>query len=86
VFVIVATPFVLGRGYRFEVNMLGKAATWLLYLSLCLVMIVHRPWPLVIFWVGFGLAVVSLVLYARKARKEIGDGQGREHSQVEVDG
>jgi CDP-diacylglycerol--glycerol-3-phosphate 3-phosphatidyltransferase len=87
VFVIVATPLVVGRGYRFEVNMLGKAATWLLYLSLCLVMVVHNgSWPLVIFWVGFGLGVTSLVLYGRKARKEIGAGRGREHSQVEVDG
>src|SRR5436309_14887756 len=28
---IAATPFALARGYRFAVNLLGKAATWLLY-------------------------------------------------------
>ena len=28
-------------------------------------------WPLVFFWVGFALAVASLVLYARKARREL---------------
>jgi CDP-diacylglycerol---glycerol-3-phosphate 3-phosphatidyltransferase len=87
VLLIAATPVALGRGYRFEVNLLGKAATWLLYLSLGLVMVVHRgSWPLWIFWAGFGLAAVSLLLYARKAREEIGAGRGTEHSQVEVDG
>ena len=29
------------RGYEFEVNFLGKLATWLLYASLALVMVVH---------------------------------------------
>ena len=28
---MLATPLVVGRGYRFEVNMLGKIATWVLY-------------------------------------------------------
>ena len=55
------TPFALRRGYKFEVNRLGKLATWLLYLSLALVMVVHGSWPLWIFWAGFGLAVASLV-------------------------
>src|SRR5438046_9488451 len=31
---IAVTPLALGRGYRFEVNFLGKVATWLLYLGL----------------------------------------------------
>ncbi len=85
--VVAATPLAVGRGYRFEVNAVGKAATWLLYTSLGLVMVVPEgSWPLWIFWAGFGLAVLSLLLYARKARKEIGGAQGRGHSQVEVDG
>lgn len=63
-----ATPFFLGRGYSFEVNRLGKAATWLLYASLGLVMLVHRGWPLWVFWAGFVLAVLSLGLYTRKAK------------------
>jgi CDP-diacylglycerol--glycerol-3-phosphate 3-phosphatidyltransferase len=74
-----ATPLVVGRGYRFEVNLLGKAATWLLYLSLGLVMVVHHgSWPLGIFWAGFGLALVSLLLYARKVRQETTAGQGNQ--------
>jgi len=77
VLVMVATPIVVGRGYRFEVNTLGKAATWLLYLSLGLVMVVHASdWPRWIFWTGLALAVASVLLYARKARKEIAISTG----------
>ena len=70
---ILATPLALGRGYRFEVNFLGKLATWFLYGSLALVMTTHEgsQWPLWFFWTGFVLAVVSLLLYARKARREV---------------
>jgi CDP-diacylglycerol--glycerol-3-phosphate 3-phosphatidyltransferase len=71
ILVMAATPFAIGRGYKFEVNRLGKIATWLLYASLALVMVVHASWPLWIFWAGFTLAIVSLVQYALKARKEI---------------
>ena len=74
VFLIAMTPLALGRGYRFEVNFLGKLATWLLYASLGFVMVTHRGthWPLWIFWAGFAIAVASLLLYARKARRELG--------------
>ena len=70
---IAATPLVVGRGYRFEVNLLGKVATWALYASLALVLVTSRgtDWPVAIFWAGFGLAAASLVLYARKARREV---------------
>lgn len=70
-FLVGATPLMLGRGYRFEVNALGKLATWLLYASLGLAMVVHASeWPRGIFWVGFALALVSLALYVRTARRE----------------
>ncbi len=68
--VVVPTPFLLRRGYRFEVNTLGKLATWLLYASLTLVMIVHAYWPQVIFWAGFVLSILSLLLYVRTVRDE----------------
>src|SRR6266550_2694975 len=50
------------RGYKFEVNLLGKLATWLLYASLGFVMVTRdgTAWPVVIFWIGFALAVASL--------------------------
>jgi hypothetical protein len=69
---LAATPIILGRGYEFRVNFLGKAATWLLYASLGFVMVTHKGavWPLVIFWIGVVLAVVSLGQYVAKARRE----------------
>jgi CDP-diacylglycerol--glycerol-3-phosphate 3-phosphatidyltransferase len=71
VFVIAMTPLMVRRGYRFEVNRLGKLATWLLYLSLGLVMVVHHAsWPQLIFWCGLALALFSLLLYVQKARRE----------------
>jgi CDP-diacylglycerol--glycerol-3-phosphate 3-phosphatidyltransferase len=71
---IAATPLVLGRGYRFEVNLLGKVATWMLYASLGFVMVTRQSthWPLWVFWTGVGVAVASLLLYIRKARRELG--------------
>jgi CDP-diacylglycerol--glycerol-3-phosphate 3-phosphatidyltransferase len=70
---MVATPLAIGRGYRFEVNLLGKGATWLLYASLAFVMCTHAgaTWPLWIFWTGFGTAVASFVFYIRKAGREV---------------
>ena len=73
------TPFALGRGYRFEVNTLGKLATWLLYLSLGLVMVVHGDWPQLIFWAGFVLAADL----ARDVRPEGPEGDRRESGNLE---
>ena len=71
--VLVGTPIVLGRGYEFQVNLAGKAATWLLFASLGLVMVTHEgtQWPLWIFWTGLVLAFVSLGDYVLKARREV---------------
>ena len=71
--VLIGTPIVLGRGYEFQVNLVGKAATWLLYASLGFVMVTHdgTSWPLWVFWAGFALALVSLGEYALKARREV---------------
>ena len=71
--IMAVTPYMMAHGYRFEVNALGKAATWLLYLGVGCSM-VTRPstdWPLWIFWAGFALAIASLGLYAVKARREV---------------
>jgi CDP-diacylglycerol--glycerol-3-phosphate 3-phosphatidyltransferase len=70
---ILLTPLAIGRGYRFEVNLVGKAATWLLYASLAFVMVTAEgtDWPLWIFWAGVALALVSLVGYGWKALREV---------------
>ena len=63
----------VARGYNFEVNFLGKVATWLLYASLAFVMVTHdgATWPLVIFWTGVGFAAVALAQYLLKAKQEV---------------
>jgi CDP-diacylglycerol--glycerol-3-phosphate 3-phosphatidyltransferase len=69
---LAGTPIVMGRGYEFQVNLLGKAATWLLYAAIAFVMVTHdgASWPLWIFWIGLALAVAALVEYAVKAKRE----------------
>jgi CDP-diacylglycerol--glycerol-3-phosphate 3-phosphatidyltransferase len=69
---LVGTPIVVGRGYEFQVNLLGKAATWLLYAAIGFVMVTRdgTSWPLWIFWIGLALAVAALAEYAVKAKRE----------------
>ena len=61
------------RGYDFEVNLLGKAATWLLYASLAFTMVTEpgTDWPLWLFWAGVALAVLAGIQYLLKARREV---------------
>jgi phosphatidylglycerophosphate synthase len=70
---LVGTPLLMGRGYEFRVNLLGKIATWLLYASLGLIMVTEKgtQWPLWLFWSGLVLAVVALGEYALRARREV---------------
>jgi CDP-diacylglycerol--glycerol-3-phosphate 3-phosphatidyltransferase len=60
---------IMPRGYELSVNFLGKAATWLLYASLAIVMVTPEgtDWPLWIFWSAVGLALAAGVLYLRSA-------------------
>jgi len=64
---------VVPRGYDFSVNLLGKAATWLLYASLFFTMVTRKgtDWPLWIFWAGVALAVLAAVFYLAKAVREV---------------
>ena len=64
---------VVPRGYEFEVSRLGKVATWGLYASLALVLVTERDtwWPLALFWVSLGLAVVAAAQYVAKAMREV---------------
>ena len=49
------------EGYELNVNLLGKAATWLLYLGIGCLIVTHRSteWPYWIFWTGLILAVCA---------------------------
>ena len=64
---------VASRGYEFSVSLLGKAATWILYLGIGCLMVTHKStsWPLVLFWVGLGLAALAAVIYVVTAWRQI---------------
>jgi CDP-diacylglycerol--glycerol-3-phosphate 3-phosphatidyltransferase len=70
---VLAYPAVRNRGYEFEVNFAGKAATWVLYAALVGVLAsdAGTAWPLVVFWAGAALALVAAALYVGKALREV---------------
>jgi CDP-diacylglycerol--glycerol-3-phosphate 3-phosphatidyltransferase len=88
VLLIAGARVVRPHGYEFSVNLLGKTATWILYLAVGCLIVTHRGdrWPLVLFWTGVGLAIAAGVVYAAGARRAMGrkTEPGRK-SQVEVD-
>jgi CDP-diacylglycerol--glycerol-3-phosphate 3-phosphatidyltransferase len=88
VLLVVGARLVQPRGYEFSVNFLGKAATWILYLAVGCVIVTYPEdrWPLVLFWIGVGVAVAAAVVYALGAWRALGrrTAAGRK-SQVEVD-
>ncbi|MES1247709.1 MAG: CDP-alcohol phosphatidyltransferase family protein [Actinomycetota bacterium] len=57
------------RGIELDVNLLGKGATWLLYAGIGFRIVTHdhTQWPLVVFWIGLGGAVVAAMFYVRDA-------------------
>ncbi|HXF98146.1 MAG TPA: CDP-alcohol phosphatidyltransferase family protein [Gaiellaceae bacterium] len=58
------------RGLELEVTVLGKAATWILYASLALLLVTAEGtvWPLALFWTGAALSLAAGVHYALRAR------------------
>lgn len=61
------------QGYELRVNLLGKTATWLLYVGIAFLIVTHRStdWPYWIFWTGLILAVVAGVVYARAGWRKL---------------
>jgi CDP-diacylglycerol--glycerol-3-phosphate 3-phosphatidyltransferase len=64
---------VVPRGYDFSVSFLGKLATWLLYAALAFVLATHEgtDWPLWLFWIGFGTAVVAGAIYVFSGLRQV---------------
>jgi CDP-diacylglycerol--glycerol-3-phosphate 3-phosphatidyltransferase len=61
------------RGIEVDVNLMGKAATWLLYAAIGFRIVTHdhTVWPLWLFWIGLGGAVVAAMFYVRDAWKRL---------------
>ena len=79
--VILARDVVLLAGYRvlaprgieIDVNVVGKAATWILYLAIGCRIVTHTAtqWPLHLFWAGIGLAILAAMFYVARAWGEM---------------
>ena len=53
--------------------MLGKAATWVLYAAIGFRIVTHdhTSWPLWLFWIGLGGAVIAAMFYVRDGWREL---------------
>jgi CDP-diacylglycerol--glycerol-3-phosphate 3-phosphatidyltransferase len=73
VLLLAGSRLVSPRGLDVEVNVVGKAATWVLYAAIFFRIVTHpaTQWPLVLFWVGIALALVAGALYVRTAWGEV---------------
>jgi CDP-diacylglycerol--glycerol-3-phosphate 3-phosphatidyltransferase len=61
------------RGYELSVSFVGKAATWILYAALALMLATTQgtAFPFVLFWIGLGLALVAGVAYVVGALRRL---------------
>ncbi len=61
------------HGIEIDVNLFGKAATWLLYAAIFfrIVTSAGTNWPLDLFWAGIALALAAAVFYVRTAWGEL---------------
>jgi CDP-diacylglycerol--glycerol-3-phosphate 3-phosphatidyltransferase len=74
VVLLAGSSFLAPRGLQIDVNVIGKAATWVLYAAIFFRIVTHRStdWPVDLFWAGLALALVAGVLYIWTARRELG--------------
>jgi CDP-diacylglycerol--glycerol-3-phosphate 3-phosphatidyltransferase len=73
VVLLAGARFLNPDGIEVEVNTVGKAATWILYAAIFFRIVTHpsTQWPLVLFWIGLGVALVAGVFYARTVWREL---------------
>lgn len=77
VLLVLGYPLLSPRGYELEVTFLGKAATWVLYAALALVLVTDEgtTWPLVILWIGIVLSLGAGAQYGLRAWRHVRDGR-----------
>jgi cardiolipin synthase len=69
VVLIAGYKLIVPRGYELSVNFLGKAATWILYAALALMLVTSagRDFPYALFWTGVALAMIAGAFYVASA-------------------
>jgi cardiolipin synthase (CMP-forming) len=69
VVLVAGYKLIVPRGYELSVSFLGKAATWVLYAAISLMMVTSAgtDFPYVLFWIGLGLAMAAGVFYVVSA-------------------
>ena len=77
VLLVLGYPLLRPSGYELEITFLGKAATWVLYAALALVLVTEEgtTWPLVILWIGIALALAAGVQYGLRAWRHLRTGR-----------
>jgi CDP-diacylglycerol--glycerol-3-phosphate 3-phosphatidyltransferase len=65
VVLVAGYKLVVPSGYELSVSFLGKAATWVLYASLALMMVTSAgtDFPYVLFWIGLVMAMTAGIFY-----------------------
>ena len=76
VILVVGYKVLAPRGVTVQVTMLGKVATWILYLGIALLIVTAEStrWPLWIFWLGVALALGAGAQYVLRARRTVASG------------
>jgi hypothetical protein len=72
-FLMAGYKLIAPQGYELKVNAIGKAATWLLYLGIGLLLVTHRAthWPYWVFLTGLGLSLLAATAYTAGAWRQV---------------
>ncbi len=72
-FLMAGYKLIAPQGYELRVNLVGKAATWLLYAGIGFLLVTHRSthWPYWVFWTGLGLSLLAASAYVAAAWRQV---------------